>query len=100
MKHYERLKALLGSYDNITQYLPENGIGVVSCNFEGYSSSEIGQVISQKIAIRSGLHCAPLAHKFIGTFPGGTVRFSVSYFSNDRDFEALEEMLDYIADNS
>lgn len=100
MKHYDRLKALLGSYDNITQYLPENGIGVVSCNFEGYSSSEIGQVISQKIAIRSGLHCAPLAHMFIGTFPGGTVRFSVSYFTNDRDFEALEEMLDYIADNS
>ena len=100
MKHYDRLKALLGSYDNVTLYLPENGIGVVSCNFEGYSSSEIGQVISQKIAIRSGLHCAPLAHKFIGTFPGGTVRFSVSYFNNDRDFEALEEMLDYIADNS
>ena len=98
--HYKKLCNLLSSYDNVKLYLPENGIGVVSCNFDGYSSSEIGQVISKKIAIRSGLHCAPLAHKFIGTFPSGTVRFSVSYFNTDHDFEVLEEMLDYIEENS
>ena len=63
--HYKKLCNLLSSYDNVKLYLPENGIGVVSCNFDGYSSSEIGQVISKKIAIRSGLHCAPLAHKFM-----------------------------------
>lgn len=100
LMHYKKLCNLLSSYDNIKLYLPENGIGVVSCNFDGYSSSEIGQVISKKIAIRSGLHCAPLAHKFIGTFPSGTVRFSVSYFNTDHDFEVLEEMLDYIEENS
>ena len=98
--HYKKLCNLLSSYDNVKLYLPENGIGVVSCDFDGYSSSEIGQVISKKIAIRSGLHCAPLAHKFIGTFPSGTVRFSVSYFNTDHDFEVLEEMLDYIEENS
>ena len=98
--HYKKLCNLLSSYDNVKLYLPENGIGVVSCNFDGYSSSEIGQVISKKTAIRSGLHCAPLAHKFIGTFPSGTVRFSVSYFNTDHDFEVLEEMLDYIEENS
>ena len=98
--HYKKLCNLLSSYDNIKLYLPENGIGVVSCDFDGYSSSEIGQVISKMIAIRSGLHCAPLAHKFIGTFPSGTVRFSVSYFNTDHDFEVLEEMLDYIEENS
>ena len=100
LMHYKKLCNLLSSYDNIKLYLPENGIGVVSCDFDGYSSSEIGQVISKKIAIRSGLHCAPLAHKFIGTFPSGTVRFSVSYFNTDHDFEVLEEMLDYIEENS
>ena len=98
--HYKKLCNLLSSYDNVKLYLPENGIGVVSCDFDGYSSSEIGQVISKMIAIRSGLHCAPLAHKFIGTFPSGTVRFSVSYFNTDHDFEVLEEMLDYIEENS
>ena len=100
LMHYKKLCNLLSSYDNIKLYLPENGIGVVSCDFDEYSSSEIGQVISKKIAIRSGLHCAPLAHKFIGTFPSGTVRFSVSYFNTDHDFEVLEEMLDYIEENS
>ena len=100
LNHYKRLCNLLSSYENVKLYLPENGIGVVSCNFDGYNSNEIGQVISKKIAIRSGLHCAPLAHKFIGTFPSGTVRFSVSYFNTDYDFEVLEEMLDYSEENS
>ena len=100
LMHYKKLCNLLSAYDNVKLYLPENGIGVVSCDFDGYSSSEIGQVISKKIAIRSGLHCAPLAHKFIGTFPSGTVRFSVSYFNTDHDFEVLEAMLDYIEENS
>ena len=100
LQHYDQLGNLLKRYENIKLYLPKNGIGVVSCNFEGYGSSEIGQVISKKIAIRSGLHCAPLAHKFIDTFPSGTVRFSISYFNTDSDFEVLKEMLDYIEENS
>ena len=100
LTHYKRLIDLLSSYENVKLYLPENGLGVVSCNFDGYNSSEIGQVISKKLAIRSGLHCAPFAHKFIGTFPSGTVRFSVSYFNTDHDFEVLEEMLDFIEENS
>ena len=52
------------------------------------------------IAFRSGLHCAPFAHKFIGTFPAGTVRFSVGYFNDDSDFEKLDTVLKYIRDNS
>jgi selenocysteine lyase/cysteine desulfurase len=73
----------------------------VSCVFEGYSSDNIGQILSeQNVAVRTGLHCAPYAHKFIGTFPAGTVRFSVSYFNSDEDFEKLEAALEYIEENS
>ena len=36
---------------------------------------------------RSGLHCAPLAHETIGSFPTGTVRLSLSYFNNKEDIE-------------
>ena len=76
-------------------------IGVVSCLFDGYGSDSIGQVLSeQNIAVRTGLHCAPIAHKFLGTFPAGTVRFSVSYFNTSEDFEMLENALDYIEANS
>lgn len=104
IENTERLINLLKQYDNIKIIKPngiENNIGVVSCVFDNYSSDNIGYVLSENnIAVRSGLHCAPLAHKFIGTFPSGTVRFSVSYFNNDLDFEALINALEFIEMNS
>ena len=76
-------------------------IGVISCVFDGYSSDNIGQVLSENdIDVRTGLHCAPRAHEFLKTAPNGTVRFSLSYFTNDKDFEKLEEILSYIEENS
>ena len=76
-------------------------IGVISCVFDGYSSDNIGQVLSENdIDVRTGLHCAPRAHEFFKTAPNGTVRFSLSYFTNDKDFEKLEEILSYIEENS
>lgn len=72
-------------------------IGVVSCVFEGYSSDNIGQVLSeQNIATRTGLHCSPRSHTFMNTAPNGTVRFAISYFTSNEDFAALEQSLDYI----
>ena len=48
------------------------------------------------ISVRTGLECAPLAHKFMNTFPAGTIRFSVSYFTTNVDFDCLREALDKI----
>lgn len=42
-----------------------------------------------KIELRSGLHCSPLAHKTLNTFPSGTVRISPSCFHSVKDFEYL-----------
>lgn len=79
----------------------DNCIGVVSCVFNEYSSDNIGQILSEHdIAVRTGLHCAPYAHKFLETFPAGTVRFSISCFNSNEDFEKLEEVLAFIAENS
>ena len=102
-KNKEKLMELLREYSNIKIIEPMNteSIGVVSCLFDGYSSDSIGQVLSQQsVAVRTGLHCAPYAHKFLGTFPSGTVRFSVSYFNSDEDFDVLRNALDYIEENS
>ena len=100
-ENHNKLISILRKYSNITIFEPENSVGVVSCLFNNYSSDEIGQVLSQNdIAFRSGLHCAPFAHKFIGTFPAGTVRFSVGFFNDDDDFEKLDMVLKYIRDNS
>jgi len=98
------LLEVLNCYDNIRIVAPNDsntGIGVVSCVFDGYGSDSIGSVLSDRdIAVRTGLHCAPYAHTFLGTFPAGTVRFSVSYFNTESDFSALRGALDYIAENS
>ena len=100
-----RLLKLLEKHENIKTIFAAKGeqqsIGIVSCVFDGYSSDNIGQVLSDKdIAVRTGLHCSPNAHKFMGTFPAGTVRFSVSYFNTKEDFNKLDEVLKYINENS
>ena len=75
-------------------------VGIVSCLIEGISSDSVGNIFNEQgISVRTGLQCAPLAHKFVNTFPAGTVRFSVNYFTNDDDFEELQKALDYIEDN-
>lgn len=98
--NHKKLLFLLQKHFNIRIVSPintENSIGVVSCTFDGYSSDNIGNILSQHdIAVRTGLQCAPLAHKTIGTHPAGTVRFSVGFFNNDDDFVALDKVLNYI----
>jgi len=99
----KKLLEIMSSHENIKVVLSKNGeqIGVVSCVFDGYSSDNIGQILDERnIAVRTGLHCAPLAHKFLNTFPEGTVRFSVNYFTRDDEFEQLKKALDYIEENS
>ena len=100
-EHQFKLNDILDRHRNITRIKPERSIGITSCLFDDYSSDEIGQILSENnIAFRTGLHCSPLAHKFIGTFPAGTVRFSVGFFNDDDDFLALDEVLTYIEVNS
>lgn len=102
--NHDRLLSLLRSYDNIKIVGSTDSnqtIGVVSSVFDIYSSDNIGQILSENnVAVRTGLHCAPLAHKFLETYPTGTVRFSISYFNNGYDFEQLEKVLDFIKENS
>ena len=43
----------------------------------------------RRILTRCGLHCAPSAHKTLGTFPQGTVRFSLGWASTEADVDAV-----------
>jgi cysteine desulfurase/selenocysteine lyase len=65
-------------------------IGVVSFNIEGISPSEVGLRLDDEheIMCRVGLHCAPAAHKTIGTFPDGTVRFGLGTFTTEDEVDA------------
>lgn len=99
----ERLLALFEQYDFIKVIGNVEGrdyVGIVSCLIEGISSDSAGTIFNEQgISVRTGLHCAPLAHEFLHTFPAGTVRFSVNYFTSDVDFMQLKEALDYIEEN-
>ena len=67
---------------------------------DGISSDSAGGIFDQHgISVRTGLQCAPLAHQFLGTYPAGTIRFSVNYFTSNDDYRELQDALDYIGDN-
>jgi len=63
--------------------------GVVSFTVAGHDPAEIGFRLDNEydIAVRVGLHCAPEAHRTIGTYPGGTVRVSPGYLNSEQDIE-------------
>lgn len=86
-----RLTAMLMSLGKVQVYLPhaDEG-GIVLFNHRGKSAEETGAYLdSRGICTRAGLHCAPLAHKWIGTPEGGAVRASVGMFTTGGDVEAL-----------
>lgn len=67
----------------------------VSFNIDGMDSATVSLELDEKFGImsRSGLHCAPAAHKTIGTYPTGTIRFSFSYFNTEEQVTASVEAL-------
>jgi len=75
-------------------------VGVISFVINGISSDSAAQLFNRlNIDLRTGLQCAPLAHKFLGTYPAGTIRISVGAYNNSEDFSQLEAALEYIEDN-
>lgn len=72
---------------------------VVSFSLEGKAAGQVGTILDEQyqIACRAGLHCAPDAHKTLGTFEQRLVRFSFSYFNNEKEVEHAIRSLAEIA---
>ncbi|HEY3346347.1 MAG TPA: aminotransferase class V-fold PLP-dependent enzyme [Nitrospirota bacterium] len=72
---------------------------VISFNIGDIDPSTIGNRLDAEfdIAVRVGIHCAPGAHRTIGTYPRGTVRVSPGYFTKQEDIETAVEALKTIA---
>jgi len=68
----------------------ENRVGVVSVDFLEQDNAEAAFRLEQDYGIltRCGLHCAPSAHKTLGTFPQGTVRFSHGWYTTPEEIAA------------
>lgn len=71
---------------DIDYYVP-----VLSFNIKGYNCENVSEILSSKynIAVRSGLHCAALAHKYYDTINIGTVRIVPSVFTTKNDIKSL-----------
>lgn len=75
--------ALIGELKKIkgvTLYSEPNRYGIVSFSIDGFTSGEVADILSREydIAVRGGLHCAPLIHKKLGTLECGLVRASLA----------------------
>ncbi len=105
-KHEAKLAGLLRrglrSIPRVQVFGPEDdqrSVAVVSFVMEGMDSGELGYILEQVYGIlsRTGLHCAPLAHRAIGTFPEGTVRFSLGYFNTEKEVETVLHAVEEVA---
>ena len=77
--------------EGIEIYSIKNKSQIFSFNIKGKDSQSMASVLDQAygIALRGGLHCAPLAHKTIDTFPEGVLRASFSVFTEEKDVDLL-----------
>jgi selenocysteine lyase/cysteine desulfurase len=77
------------------------GCGAINLEWfsDGVSTGEADGLLSSQynILVRAGLHCAPLAHKTIGTFPDGTIRLSMGYFNTIEEIRLAVQALRRIA---
>lgn len=79
---------------------PGERLPLLSCNVRGMKAGDLAAVLDgdYEIAVRAGLHCAPLLHQDLGTSPYGSVRFSLGAFNTQADIEAALEAMTCIAD--
>ena len=87
----------LGTMEDVEVFAGPSQAGVVSFRTAAMDCEVLGNELAERgIAVRAGLHCAPLAHETAGTLESGTVRVSVSAFTHPREVELFLCTLDRI----
>ncbi len=79
----------------------ERSTAIVSMTVENRTVSEIGLALDEEYGImaRVGLHCAPAAHRTIGSFPGGTVRLAPGVFTTREDIDQTIRAISRVVDS-
>lgn len=92
-----QLREVLQDMPNVALYVPDNNAwaGILSFNIADARPQAIEMALGAKrIAVRAGLHCAPWAHRWLGTMDQrGTVRVSLGFFNSPNDIELLVDAL-------
>jgi cysteine desulfurase family protein len=83
----------------IAEQRGEGRVGLVGINLPGFAPAETAAILDEQfdIAVRAGLHCAPYAHKHLGTFPDGTVRLSVGLLTTAEEMREAAAAFDELA---
>ncbi len=88
-----RLIQRLSSIPRVELYGDTAGSNV-SFNIAGVSPSEVGSYLSERgICVRTGYHCAPVAHRTLGSGQNGSIRVSFSYMNKLSEVERLADIL-------
>lgn len=103
-KEQELTRIFIEGLNNINSILiygtkkADNMTSTISINSTLINNAELGYILDKEYGImtRTGLHCAPLAHKTIGSFPEGTLRFSFGAFNDERDIDYVLSSLNKI----
>lgn len=84
-----KMEEALLNMGSVTVYGRKDRIGTTAFNIRGLSSGEVTEKLAGEFALRGGYHCAPLAHKALGTVKTGVVRASFGAFNNKKDVEKI-----------
>lgn len=94
-KNYDKLKNIL----RLSKVLKivETGTksrSIISCYSNMYSPDNFEKFFTKRnVCIRTGLQCSPISHKKIGTYPEGTIRFSIGLYTKNREFRTLKKVI-------
>ncbi len=96
-RHAAALANGMRAINGVTVYGPrstDRKVGIVSIGVRKLAPEVVGRLLWERfgVAVRTGLHCSPLAHRILGTATtGGTVRFGIGPFTTDEDVRAAVE---------
>ncbi len=97
-KLLDLLAARLEKIPGVTLLATRNNarrVNTLAITVDGYTASEVAAILDESfdVAVRAGLHCAPNAHRQLGTFPEGAVRLSPGPFTSEDEIDLLADAL-------
>lgn len=103
MALWQRLRDGLRELPHVHVHGPDRqdqAVAIVSVTVDGMEPSDVGVMLDVHYGIltRTGLHCAPGAHKAIGTWPAGTVRFSIGHATTEAEVDEALSALERVCE--